>query len=353
MQVAIVVPTFNNEEYTIRCFESIAKNTDDYLIIWVDDASEEESRERVMAYLDDNSILYKFIVNEENSGFAKSVNKGLRYAIEVGSDYCVIQNNDTEVYDGWLVQMINVIESDEKIGMVGPITTPCESWQSIENLATDYDEFSNLPIYKNNPEEYAKIIHAQYRDKSMIVKKRLAFFSVLLKTKIIEEIGILSEEYGVGFVEDDDYNLRLKKAGYSVALAMGVLLFHNHNTTFSSKYSQEEIAQMRQKNRDILYKKFQKGKYRPNAIDEIWDIEELGLLAKQQKKQLKDQSLQIQEKNSQIQERNKQIAENRKRNDEFIASKSYRLGNLFFRSIKKPYKLVTYPYNFIKILLEK
>ncbi len=34
-------------------------------------------------------------------------------------------------------------------------------------------------------------------------------------------------------------------------------------------------------------------------------------------------------------------------------SKSFKLGDLFFRSIKKPYKLITFPYNFIKILLDK
>jgi glycosyltransferase involved in cell wall biosynthesis len=33
-------------------------------------------------------------------------------------------------------------------------------------------------------------------------------------------------------------------------------------------------------------------------------------------------------------------------------SKSFQLGDLFFRSVKEPYKLLTYPYNFIKILLK-
>ncbi len=36
-----------------------------------------------------------------------------------------------------------------------------------------------------------------------------------------------------------------------------------------------------------------------------------------------------------------------------INSKSFRLGNLFFRSIRSPYKLLAYPINFLRILFEK
>ncbi len=41
-----------------------------------------------------------------------------------------------------------------------------------------------------------------------------------------------------------------------------------------------------------------------------------------------------------------------KSDDDIKQSKSFRLGDLFFRSIKKPYKFITYPYNFIKILIK-
>lgn len=34
-------------------------------------------------------------------------------------------------------------------------------------------------------------------------------------------------------------------------------------------------------------------------------------------------------------------------------SKTFQIGDLFFRSVKKPYKLVTFPVNFLRILLEK
>ncbi len=61
--------------------------------------------------------------------------------------------------------------------------------------------------------------------------------------------------------------------------------------------------------------------------------------------QVKEQGNTIQQITEQIQDNNKQLAN-------LKHSKSFRLGELFFRSIKKPYKLITFPINCINILLK-
>ena len=185
MKTSIIIPTYNNEEYTIRCMESISLHTKDYIILWVDDASSKESVEAVQRYLDEKSIPYELIIKDENSGFAKSVNLGLARALELESEYIVIQNNDTEVYENWLDRMIDVVNRDPRIGAVGPVTSPCESWQSIDNLRNEFDQFANLPKYVDNPAEYAQQIADLYKNQHLIVYKRIAFFLVLFKADII------------------------------------------------------------------------------------------------------------------------------------------------------------------------
>jgi GT2 family glycosyltransferase len=298
--------------------ECIWTNTNNYSIIWVDDASSEGSIEKVQEFLEEQSIPYELIVKKHNTGFAQSVNLGLARALEIGSEYIVIQNNDTEVFAGWLDRMIAVAERESRIGAVGPITSPCESWQSVIHLPQEFDQFSNLPEYDGNPEAYAQLIAERYKNQHLVVKKRLAFFSVLLKANIVKEVGMLSEEYGVGFGEDDDYMLRLRLKGYFGALAKDVFVFHNHNTTFRGKYSLEEIEEMREKNRDFLYRKFGKGRYRPKDPEQIWDIEEAIAYIKQIECQLekkkkeveqikKQQKEQIDKKNNELTEKNAQI----------------------------------------------
>ncbi len=160
---AIITPTFNNEDYTIRCFDSIRKNTKDYKIIWIDNGSKPESREKVKKFLDENNVPYELIQNQDNLGFVKATNQGMKRAMEFEADYIVLQNNDTEVYDGWLERMIEVAKSDPKIGLVGPITSPCRSWQSIEHIKKSVRGFEDLPKYDNSPQDYSKTIKEKYK----------------------------------------------------------------------------------------------------------------------------------------------------------------------------------------------
>ena len=254
----IIVPTFNNEEYTIRCFGSISKSTKNYKIIWVDNGSTQESRLKVQRFLDKNKINYELIANKENLGFVKATNQGMKYAMELGAKYLVLQNNDTEVYEGWLDRMIEVAESDPKVGFIGPITSPCESWQAIENLRKNNPAFADLPKYTNNPEEYSRIIREKYKLEIVESKYQLAFFSTLIKREVVEDIGLLSEEFGIGLGEDDDYCMRAMEKGWKLFLAKDVFVFHNHRTTFKTIYSEKEIDEMQRKNISIIESKYPK-----------------------------------------------------------------------------------------------
>jgi len=251
----IITPTWNNEDYTIRCFDSIQKNTKDYKIIWIDNGSEKESKEMVKEFLDKNLVPYELIQNEKNLGFVKATNQGMKRAMELKAEYIILQNNDTEVYQGWLDRMIEVAESDEKIGLVGPITSPCTSWQSIDNLRKYYEEFSNLPIYNNDPEKYADIIKNEYKGKIFKPKEYLAFFSTLIKKQVVDKIGFLSEEFGIGFGDDNDYSIRAIKKGWNLVLVLDVFVFHNHRTTFKSIYTEEKIIEMQKINGEIFTRK--------------------------------------------------------------------------------------------------
>lgn len=254
---AIIIPTFNNEEYTIHCFDSIRKNTKNYKIIWIDNASNPESQEKVKKFLDKNNVPYELILNQENLGFVKATNQGMKRALELEAKYMILQNNDTEVYEGWLERMIKVAELDPKIGLVGPITSPCRSWQSIKNIAKKIPSFNNLSEYNNDPENYSKLIEKKYKNQSIETKIQLAFFCTLIKAETAKDIGFLSEEFGVGFGDDDDYCTRAMKKNWKSFIAKDVFVFHNHRTTFKSIYTRGEMNLMLEKNKEIFKRKHQ------------------------------------------------------------------------------------------------
>lgn len=245
----IVTPTHNNDDFTIRCFDSIRRHSSDYLIVWVDNGSSAESRERVGAFLEQNRVPHVKILLGENLGFAGATNIGMRCAIEHNARYIVLQNNDTEVFDGWLGRLIRAAGRDPKNGLVGPLSSPCASWQSVDSLKTTHPGFRDLPDYAANPEEYARTVAAAFDGQAVESSVQLAFFSVLIRAELVADIGVLSEEFGIGFGEDDDYCIRAMKAGWKIVLAKDVFIYHKHRATFKALYSDEAISRMLGDNR--------------------------------------------------------------------------------------------------------
>ena len=98
---SIIIPVFNQVEFTARCLETLYANTPldrVHEVIVVDNASSdgtgtflEEARKRYPKL--------KVLTNRENLLFAKACNQGADVA---GGDYLVFLNNDTEPLAGWL-----------------------------------------------------------------------------------------------------------------------------------------------------------------------------------------------------------------------------------------------------------
>ena len=317
---AIIIPTWNSEDYTIRCIKSIIENTKDFKIIWVDNGSSVESRRKVKDFLDGNSVSYELIVNEKNLGFVKATNQGMKRALDLNVDYMVLQNNDTEVFSGWLERFIEIAESDPKIGIVGPIASPSDGgWQSIENLRKKSSEFHDFPEYNGDPRKYAGEI-ARINDRCVIIEDNyLAFFSALLKSEVVKDVGLLSEDFGIGLGDDNDYCIRARKSGWKLALAKNIFVFHNHRTTFKSLYSENDIRELQIRATKIL--------------DSNKDY-----LIEKKERQIKQRDVQIQKKNQQI--------------VDIKNSKAFRIGDLFSRSFKNFSGFIALPANIMEIMLE-
>ena len=70
-------------------------------------------------------------------------------------------------------------------------------------------------------------------------------------------------------------------------------------------------------------------------------------------KELARKTQELEDKNKEMVQKNERIIKFSERIKKLETSKSYRLGDLFFRSIKRPYKILTFPVNVMMILLEK
>ena len=111
--VSIVIPCYNQVHYTYACLQSILEYTGDvsYEVIIADDVSTDATAEL-------NRFVEGLVIrrNSTNQGFLRNCNQAAQTA---RGKYIMFLNNDTKVTPGWLSSLVNLIESDPSIGMVG------------------------------------------------------------------------------------------------------------------------------------------------------------------------------------------------------------------------------------------
>ncbi len=108
--IPIVVVLYHREEETRMMFEQLARVTDGYSLIIVNNGFDDSDFIRGL-----NPLHY--IENEENTGAIRGINQGLELAEE---EYAAVLHNDILIYEeGWLDHIIEFMERREDVGLVG------------------------------------------------------------------------------------------------------------------------------------------------------------------------------------------------------------------------------------------
>lgn len=225
MSLDIIIPVFNQIKLTIICLTSIVENTKNYRLILIDNGSDFDiSRQLQIAMaVQSNSLLLR---NPTNLGFVRAVNQGLRLST---NKYVAILNNDVEVSPGWAEKLIDPMEKDKSIAITGPLTTTEDCWQGREEVVEGPNSLRILPA-----------------------SSMLAFFCVVIRRSVVDEVGFLDERFGLGFGDDDDYCHRVHRAGFELGLVQDLVVKHHHRSTFRKLYSDDKIKEMEEAGRNLF-----------------------------------------------------------------------------------------------------
>jgi GT2 family glycosyltransferase/glycosyltransferase involved in cell wall biosynthesis/Tfp pilus assembly protein PilF len=218
IKTSIIIPIYNQLNYTKLCLEYLEKNTDlsDVEIIIVDNGSFDGTQNFFK-----KTDKYKYFRNSENYGFPYAVNKGIRNS---RGQFYVILNNDVLVTKNWLNRLFEVINENEKSGLIGPTTNWISGIQMDE--CADYTDIESM-------EKYAENIWKNFKGK-YIIYPRLRGFCLLIKKEVVDTIGGFDERFKLGNYEDDDFCLRASNAGFLCAVAQGIFVHHFGSITFKN-----------------------------------------------------------------------------------------------------------------------
>lgn len=234
--VDVVVPVYNALDDVQACLTSVIRHRDGLSVrlIVVNDGSNESTSDWLRSFFAENDCV-DLIENPGNLGYTKAVNVGLRAS---NAAYVVTLNSDTIVTSGWLRGLIRCMNSDPRIGIVGPLSNAA-SWQSVPRLYDESRQFAINDTVGLTVEEFSRVVSGA----SSRRYPRLPFvngFCFMIARRVLNAIGYMDEaSFPVGFGEENDYCVRAADAGFSLAIADDVYVFHAKSKSFGHERRRE------------------------------------------------------------------------------------------------------------------
>ena len=220
-KVSIVIVNWNNYKDTSECLESLGEITyPDYRVIIVDNGSEDGSCQRLM----NENHQHQFIRNKENLGLAAASNVGFLKAMGDGTDYVLMLNNDTIVKNDFLEPMVNFLENHQSAGVAGGKIYYYDQADKIWSIGGDVQLLRGGAVYYGSGEtdrgQFDEIRQLTHTSGCMS----------LIKTEVLETVGLLSEQYFFRG-EEWDFCYRVSKQGYKLFYIPDSVIWHKVSQT--------------------------------------------------------------------------------------------------------------------------
>lgn len=212
-KVSIIILNWNGLADTLECLNSIHSNTyPNYDVIVVDNASTKDSPDLIKNAFPAVTL----IKNEKNLGYTGGNNVGMRYALKHGADYVWLLNNDTVIEPRTISELVQAGEDDPQVGTLSPIVVYYTKRDKIQFCGSYFDWKNLYAISLSDPSRL-----------EFIEKTRICVWgtALLIKRKIIQEIGYLDENF-FAYWEDFDYSLRVIRKNFLNKVVLSSKIFH-------------------------------------------------------------------------------------------------------------------------------
>ena len=211
-KVSIVIPAYNQIEYTYTCLASIIENSKgcEYEVILADDLSTDATR-----YID--KYVENIVISRPNTNKGFLLNCNLA-ASKARGEYILFLNNDTKVCKNWLSSLIELIESDESIGMVGSkLVYPDGRLQEAGGIVwSDGSAWNYGRMDDPDKCEYNYVKEVDY----------ISGAAIMIRADLWKSIGGFDERYAPAYCEDSDLAFEVRKAGYKVMYQPESVVIH-------------------------------------------------------------------------------------------------------------------------------
>lgn len=229
-KVSIILLNYNGKQYNKNCIDSLLLQTyQSFEIVFVNNASDDWSCEQVeklfATEISQNKI--RIIQPWYNSGFATGNNIGAQNSN--ATSYICLLNNDTVLPIDWLEYMIQWIESDPNLGVVGGMVYD----DGYENVMKDLF-FKQHKKWVNNYFFDSVIIDQTPQDMSgdIVYTTGVSWCCLLYKKELLDKPF---DDIYFAYMEDTALCMKILLQWYRVGLAKKAVVHHLGSWSFWKK----------------------------------------------------------------------------------------------------------------------
>lgn len=201
--VHVLVLNWNGAPDTLACLASLDRlDYPNAAVVVIDNGSGDDSVARIRRERPHQEL----IENGANLGFGAGNNRGIRRALAAGADYVWVLNNDAVVEPATLSAMVAAAEADSRLGAVGSALYHLDRPERMQAWGGGWvDLWSGRAGHFVTPVADAALAY-------------LTGASLLLRAAALRQVGDFDEEFFM-YWEDADLGLRLRRAGWGLAVA--------------------------------------------------------------------------------------------------------------------------------------
>ena len=201
MKIYSIIVTYNGIKWLDRCFSSLRASIVPVNVIVIDNGSTDNTVNYLREHYPE-VILKEY---NENLGFAKANNIGIRLALDCGADYVFLLNQDAWIEKNTISELLRSFEEQSNVGIVAPV--------QLNGSGSGLDE--GFTHYM--PSEFISDAYMQkLRDCYVVPFVNAAAW--LISVECIKRVGGFDTSLFFHYGEDDNYCQRVQYHQYKIVL---------------------------------------------------------------------------------------------------------------------------------------
>lgn len=220
--VWIVPVNFNGLEDTRKCLQSLEKLSPPASVVVVDNASTVDP-------LPDLAVEFPWIHlarNSTNGGWSGGNNTGIRYALDRGSDFIILLNNDTVVRSDLVSRLLAAAATRPEFGIIGPVIRFMDEPEKVMTDGIGFNRCGTKGVFYHIP------VPEVVADPPAVTEVDIVNgCCMMVRAEVFRTVGLIEDRFFL-IHEESDFCLRVQEAGFNCGVLAEGLVWHKGSTAF-------------------------------------------------------------------------------------------------------------------------